>query len=41
MTPSAYPENALVQQATAEFLELELGLQTVCAYINCRTIVLT
>jgi hypothetical protein len=32
MTPSAYPENAFVQQTTAEFLKLELGLQTVCAY---------
>ncbi|MFV0437856.1 MAG: type I restriction endonuclease subunit R [Desulfopila sp.] len=34
MTPSAYTEDTLVQQTTAEYLEQELGWQSVYAYNN-------
>ncbi len=32
MTPSAYTEDTLVQQTTAEYLEQELGWESVYAY---------
>ena len=34
MTPSAYSEDTLVQQTTAEYLEQELGWESVYAYNN-------
>ena len=34
MTPGAYPEDTLVQQTTAEYLEQELGWKSVDAYNN-------
>lgn len=32
MTPAPYTEDTLVQQTTAEYLELELGWESVYAY---------
>ncbi len=34
MTPAPYTEDTLVQQTTAEYLEQELGWESVCAYNN-------
>ena len=34
MTPSAYTEDTLVQRTTAEYLEQELGWESVYAYNN-------
>ncbi len=34
MSPSEYTEDTLVQQTTAEYLEKELGWDSVCAYNN-------
>ena len=34
MTPSPYNEDTLVQQTTAEYLEQELGWESIYAYNN-------
>ena len=34
MSPSNYTEDTLVQQTTAEYLELQLGWESVYAYNN-------